>query len=87
MTLRPSYQKQTYLICDVKLYEVARLSLREPIKVGQCFVAQSGEGQWGQMLNLAYQVLRDYQGDPWNWTARDRIREALEAQAGPDLVL
>lgn len=75
VTIRPSYQKPSYAVCEVKLYEIARLSVREPIKCGQAFIATVGEQQWGQILNIAYLVLQDYTNDPWNWSARDRIRE------------
>lgn len=80
VTLRPSYTTPSLLICEVRLFDITRLSLRETLKSRQSTVKAAGEGQWANVLNLCWSVLAEYQSDPWNWTARDRARAELASQ-------
>jgi hypothetical protein len=67
----------------VKLYE-GRDALQGlvPIKTASGPIKVAGDGQASQVMYLINLAYISYQGDPWNWTRRDRAREASGPTAG-----
>lgn len=83
ITLRPSYSTPSLVVAVVSVYEIRTLSERIALKTRQATIKAAGEGQWSELLRLCWSVLGEYQGDPWNWTLRDRRKASRAAQEGP----
>lgn len=85
LELSPSYTSPTSLRCRVALYDTLQdTECTSPLKTGQTLIKVAGEGQWANMMHLCHLVLNDYQADPWNWSLRDRKREAASRKERPE---
>ncbi len=67
----------TFLRVTVKLYEGRGAWEGQPcLKGARGEMRAPGEGQVANIMYVINQAFVSYQADPWNWTLRDRMREA-----------